>query len=224
MKKNSWLIKPRPRPKILQYEAVEIAFLAHFHNILELNIKMQQQLFHWLRNAKQLNIWNNKGKWDSRNETRKNYETKFYFWRNKTKRNEMKFRCFIVSRNKQNFTKQTFCFALFRVSRNKKKDAKWKPYIWPVFDQIHIRVGPFFYTFFTFWTKDIQGSVVPLVNTWTIAKKVFFKVNLPLSQRSLLFGSCTIYVGVNKFSHNVGLKGQCHEIFNPRFFSSNNPP
>jgi hypothetical protein len=32
-----------------------IGFLANFHNILEFNIKMQQQLFHWLRNAKQLN-------------------------------------------------------------------------------------------------------------------------------------------------------------------------
>jgi hypothetical protein len=29
--------------------------------------------------------------------------------------------------NKQNFAKQFVCFALFCVSRNKKKDAKWKP-------------------------------------------------------------------------------------------------
>jgi hypothetical protein len=43
----------------LQFEVVfRIGFLANFHNILELNIKMQQELFHWLRNAKQLNIWN----------------------------------------------------------------------------------------------------------------------------------------------------------------------
>jgi hypothetical protein len=126
MKKNSWLIKPRPRPKILQYEAFGIAFLAHFHNILELNIKMQQQLFHRLRNAqKQLNIWNfNKGKWDSRNETRNNYETKRNFTSDETKRN---FAVFIVSRNKRNFAKQIFCFALFRVSRNKKRMRNGNP-------------------------------------------------------------------------------------------------
>jgi hypothetical protein len=70
----------------------------------------------------------NKAKWDSRKETRKNLrnETKFYLWRNETKRN---FVVFFVSRNKRNFAKQFFCFALFRVSRNKKKEAKWKPYI-----------------------------------------------------------------------------------------------
>jgi hypothetical protein len=44
---------------------------------------------------------------------------------NETKRN---FAVFVVSRNKRNFAKQFFCFGLFRVSRNKKKDAKWKPY------------------------------------------------------------------------------------------------
>jgi hypothetical protein len=41
----------------LKIEVVfRIGFLADFHNISELNIKMQQELFHWLRNAKQLNI------------------------------------------------------------------------------------------------------------------------------------------------------------------------
>jgi hypothetical protein len=66
----------------------------------------------------------NKGKWDSRNKTRKNYETKRNFSFEETKRN---FAVFIVSRNKRNFAKQFFCFAWFRVSQNKKKDAKWKP-------------------------------------------------------------------------------------------------
>jgi hypothetical protein len=93
---------------------------------------MQQQLFHSLRNAKQLNIHNcNKGKWDLWNETRKNLrnETKFYLLRNKTKRNETKwnFVVFCVSRNKQNFAKQLFCFALFRVSRNKKRKRNGNP-------------------------------------------------------------------------------------------------
>jgi hypothetical protein len=41
----------------LKFEVVfRIDILVNFHNILELNIKMQQGLFHWLRNAKQLNI------------------------------------------------------------------------------------------------------------------------------------------------------------------------
>jgi hypothetical protein len=43
---------------------------------------------------------------------------------NETKRN---FAVFCVSRNKRNFVKQSFCFALFRVSRNIKMEAKWKP-------------------------------------------------------------------------------------------------
>jgi hypothetical protein len=83
---------------------------------------MQQQLFHSLRNAKQLTK-RNKGKWETRKNLRN--ETKFYLLRNETKRH---FAVFCVSRNKRNFAKQLFCFALFRVSRNKKKEAKWKPY------------------------------------------------------------------------------------------------
>jgi hypothetical protein len=65
----------------LKFEVVfRIGFLANFHNILELNIKMQQEFFHGLRNAKQLNILN----LTKENEIRKpkpdkNYETKFYF-------------------------------------------------------------------------------------------------------------------------------------------------
>jgi hypothetical protein len=67
-----------------------------------------------------------KSKWDSRNEARKNYETKRNFTFDETKRNETKrnFAVFIVSRNKRNFAKQFCCFALFRVSRNKKKGCE----------------------------------------------------------------------------------------------------
>jgi hypothetical protein len=43
---------------------------------------------------------------------------------NETKRN---FADFIVSRNKQNFAKQFCCFALFRVSRNKKRMRNGNP-------------------------------------------------------------------------------------------------
>jgi hypothetical protein len=82
-------------------------------------IKMQQQLFHWPRNAKQLNICS---------ETKVNgiHEMKHKNILYETKRS---FAVFYVSRNKRNFAKQFFHFALFRVSRNKKKDTKWKPYL-----------------------------------------------------------------------------------------------
>jgi hypothetical protein len=104
----------------LKFEVVfRIRFLANFHNILGLNIKMQQELFHWLRNAKQLNIWNLTNENDIREpKPDTNYEKKFYFWRNKPKRN---FAVYFVSRYKRNFQKQCFCFALFRVLRNKKR-------------------------------------------------------------------------------------------------------
>jgi hypothetical protein len=108
----------------------EVVFRIGFLAILELNIKMQQELFHRLRNAKQLNIWN----LTKDNEIRepkpdKNYETKRNYPFDETKHNETKrnFAVYFVSQNKRNFAKQLFCFALFRVSRNKKKDAKWKP-------------------------------------------------------------------------------------------------
>jgi hypothetical protein len=57
---------------------------------LELNIKMQQQLFHWLRNSKQINIWN-LTKVNGIHETKqeKNYETKRNFTSDETKRNEI---------------------------------------------------------------------------------------------------------------------------------------
>jgi hypothetical protein len=45
--KNSWLFTVGLG---LKFEVVfRIGFLANFYNILELNIKMQQELFHWLR-------------------------------------------------------------------------------------------------------------------------------------------------------------------------------
>jgi hypothetical protein len=105
-----------------------IGFMANFHNNLELNIKMQQELFHWLRNAKQLNIWN-LTKENEIHETKadKNYETKRNFTFDETKRNETKFRCLFCFAKQAKFRETVFCFALFRVSRNKKKDAKWKP-------------------------------------------------------------------------------------------------
>jgi hypothetical protein len=72
-----------------------------------------------------------KGKWDSRNETRKRLrnETKFYFWRNKTKRNEISLFIF-DSRNKRNFAKQFFvslCF-VFRETKKRMRNGnpKWK--------------------------------------------------------------------------------------------------
>jgi hypothetical protein len=95
---------------------------------------MQQQLFHSLRNAKQLNI-RNLTKVNGIHETKleKIYETKRKFTFHENKLNETKFRCFCVSRNKRNFAKQLFCFAFFRFSRNKKNYAKWKPYFFPWF-------------------------------------------------------------------------------------------
>jgi hypothetical protein len=45
---------------------------------------------------------------------------------NETKRN---FAVFFVSRNKRNFAKQFVCFALFRVSRNKKRMRNGNPYL-----------------------------------------------------------------------------------------------
>jgi hypothetical protein len=71
----------------LKFEVVfQDRFLVNFHNILELNIK---ELFHRLRNAKHLNIWN----LTKENEIRKpksdkNYETKQNFTFDETKRNE----------------------------------------------------------------------------------------------------------------------------------------
>jgi hypothetical protein len=101
-------------------------------SIMTINIKMQQ-MFHWLRNGKQINIWNlTKVNGIHERKPLEIYETKRNFPFYETKRNGTKrnFAVFVVSRNKRNFAKQTFCFALFRVSRNKKKDAKWKPYDW----------------------------------------------------------------------------------------------
>jgi hypothetical protein len=63
----------------------------------------------------------------TQNKITKRNEILLFTKQNETKRN---FADFIVSRNKRNFAKQVCCFALFRVSRNKKKDAKWKPYFY----------------------------------------------------------------------------------------------
>jgi hypothetical protein len=52
-----------------------------------------------------------------------------------TKQNETKFRWFFSFAKQAKFRETivlfryvSLCFAMFRVSRNKKKDAKWKPY------------------------------------------------------------------------------------------------
>jgi hypothetical protein len=77
----------------------EVFFRIGFY-ILELNIKMQQELFHWLRNAKQLNICN------------------------LTKENEIHERK-LKKITKQNFTlDETRNFAFYFVSRNKRNFAK----------------------------------------------------------------------------------------------------
>jgi hypothetical protein len=87
---------------------------------------MCSERFHWLRSAKQLNIWN-ETKLNGIHETKpeKMYETKRNFTYDETKRNEISL--FFVSRNKRNFAKQFVCFALFRVSRNKKRKRNGNP-------------------------------------------------------------------------------------------------
>jgi hypothetical protein len=72
----------------------------------------------------------NKGKWDSRNETRKKVQnkTKFYFWRNKTKQNKTKFRCFYCFVKQAKFCETNFLFRFVLCFAKQKKDAKWKPY------------------------------------------------------------------------------------------------
>jgi hypothetical protein len=77
LKKKSWLFTVGLG---LKFEVVfRIGFLANFHNILELNIIMQQELTQ--KNAKQLNI-SNLTKENEIHETKPEKirnETKFYF-------------------------------------------------------------------------------------------------------------------------------------------------
>jgi hypothetical protein len=72
---------------------------------------MQQQLFHSLRNAKQLNI-RNLTKVNGIHETKleKIYETKRNFNLHETKRNETKFRCFLCFAKQAKFRETTFLF------------------------------------------------------------------------------------------------------------------
>jgi uncharacterized membrane protein len=79
---------------------------------------MQQQLFHSLRNAKQLNI-HNLTKVNGIHETKleKIYETKRNFTFHETKRN---FAVFCVLRNKRNFAKQLFVSLCFVFCETKK--------------------------------------------------------------------------------------------------------
>jgi hypothetical protein len=95
-----------------------------------LNVDYKKFVFHWLRNAEQLIIWNlRKVNGIHERKQDKNYETKRNFTFDETKRNETKrnFAVYFVSRNKRNFAKQFFCFALFRVSRNKKRMRNGNP-------------------------------------------------------------------------------------------------
>jgi fumarate reductase subunit C len=94
--------------------------LAHFHNILEMNIKMQQQLFHWLRNAKQLNI-RNLTEVNGIHETKqeKNYETKRNFTSDETKRNKISL--FLLFRETSKISRNKFFVSLCFVFRETKK-------------------------------------------------------------------------------------------------------
>jgi hypothetical protein len=115
----------------LKFEVVfRIGFLANFHKILELNIKMQQELFNWLRKAKQLNIWNV----TKENEIRgpkpdTNYETKRNFTFDETKQNETKFRGLFCFAKQAKFRETIFLFRFVSCFAKQKKDAKWKPYL-----------------------------------------------------------------------------------------------
>jgi hypothetical protein len=84
---------------------------------------MQHQLFRWLRNAKQLNIWN-LTKVNGIHETKqeKKYETKFYFWRNKTKRNEISL--FLLFRETSEISRNKFVVSLCFVFRETKKGCE----------------------------------------------------------------------------------------------------
>jgi hypothetical protein len=130
MKKNSWLTKPKPRPKILQYEAFGIAFLVHFHNVLELNTKMQQQWFHWLRNAKQQNICS-LTKVNGIHETKqeKNYETKQNLTSDETKRNETKFCCFYCFAKQAKFRETNVLFRFVSCFAKQKKGCEMETLI-----------------------------------------------------------------------------------------------
>jgi hypothetical protein len=93
-----------------------IGFMANFHNNLELNIKMQQELFHWLRNAKQLN---NLTKENEIHETKpdKNYETKRNFTFDETQPNETKQNktsLFILFRKTSKISQNSFLFRFFQ--------------------------------------------------------------------------------------------------------------
>jgi hypothetical protein len=69
----------------------------------------------------------NKEKWDSQNETRKKLRNKmkFYFWRNKTKQNEISL--LILFRETSKILRNNFLFRFVLCFAKQKKDAKWKP-------------------------------------------------------------------------------------------------
>jgi hypothetical protein len=89
--------------------------MANFHNILELNIKMQQELFHSLRNAKQINMWNftKKIRFTKRNQKKIAKWNKILLL---TKQNETKFRCLFCFAKQAKFRETIFCF-VFRETK-----------------------------------------------------------------------------------------------------------
>jgi hypothetical protein len=89
---------------------------------------MQQQLFHSLRNAKQLKI-RNVTKVNGTHEVKleKIYETKRNFTFYETKRNETKFRSFLCFAKQAKFRETTCLFRFVSCFAKQKKEAKWKP-------------------------------------------------------------------------------------------------
>jgi hypothetical protein len=84
---------------------------------------MQQELFHWLRNAKQLNILN-LTKENEIHETKqdKNYETKRNFTFDETKRNEVSL--FILFRETSEISRNCFLFRFVSCFAKQKKGCE----------------------------------------------------------------------------------------------------
>jgi hypothetical protein len=105
--------------------------LANFHNILELNIKMQQELFHWFRNAKNLNIWN-LTKENEIHETKpekitKRNEILLLTKQNETKRNEISL--FILFRETSKISRNNFLFRFVSCFAKQKKGCEMETLI-----------------------------------------------------------------------------------------------
>jgi hypothetical protein len=93
---------------------------------------MQQQLFHSLRNAKQLNIRNvTKVNGTYERKLEKNYETKRNFTFYETKRNETKFRSFLCFAKQAKFRETTFVSLCFVFRETKKRKRNGNPRLKP---------------------------------------------------------------------------------------------